>query len=130
MRQPSPQSVGHEAGCDGATRLIRTWHRPLILAGGDVITSEATEEVRQLAESLRAPLIHTRLGKCDVPDDFALNLGNVYSARARQLLYEADGLIALGVRYTQIDTWNWTIPLPAQRIQLDRDHNESAASVR
>jgi acetolactate synthase-1/2/3 large subunit len=104
--------------------LIRAWQKPLVLVGGDVIASQATLETQQLAACLGAPLIHTRLGKCAVPSGFALNFGNVYSPRAKQLLDEADGLIAVGVRFTQIDTRSWSIPIPPQLVQLDRDDKE------
>ena len=106
-----------------ATR-IRGWEKPLVLVGGDVITAQATAEAQRLAECLDAPLIHTRLGKGAVPSEFSLNFGNVYSPRGKQLLQEADGLIAIGVRFTQIDTRNWSIPIPPQLVQLDRDESE------
>ena len=107
-----------------AAELIRVWQKPLVMVGGDVIASDATLEMQQLAECLGAPLIHTRLGKGAAPSGFAHNWGNCYSSRAKQLLSEADGLIAVGVRFTQIDTRNWSIPIPPQLVQVDRDERE------
>ena len=107
-----------------AARLIRTRDKPVILVGGDVIASQATGELRQLAECLGAPVIHTRLGKCAVPGEFALNFGHMDFPRARRLLEQADGLIAIGVRFTQIDTRNWSMSIPPVLIQVDRDNRE------
>ncbi|MBN83138.1 MAG: hypothetical protein CMJ70_23645 [Planctomycetaceae bacterium] len=107
-----------------AVDLIGNWQRPLILAGGDVIAAGATGELRQLAETLGAPLIFTRLGQCAVATDFALNYGHTLGPRGRKLLATADGLLSVGVRFTQIDTLNWTLPMPGTLVQLDRDLRE------
>ena len=107
-----------------AAELIGTWKQPLLLAGGDVIAADATGELRQMAEHLEAPLVHTRLGKGVAPSDFGLNCGHTLGPRAQRLLKSADGLIAVGVRFTQIDTANWTLPLPESMVQLDRDPRE------
>lgn len=107
-----------------AADLIGNWQRPLILAGGDVIAAGAAPELRQLAEALAAPLIYTRLGQCAVATDFALNYGHTLGPRARKLLETADGLLAVGVRFTQIDTLNWTLPMPETLVQVDRDPRE------
>ncbi|MBB77222.1 MAG: hypothetical protein CMJ75_22170 [Planctomycetaceae bacterium] len=56
--------------------------------------------------------------------DFALNYGHTLGPRGRRLLESADGLLAVGVRFTQIDTLNWTLPIPETLVQLDRDPSE------
>jgi len=40
------------------------------------------------------------------------------------LLQEADGLLSIGCRFTQIDTSNWTLSLPIPHVQFDPDPAE------
>jgi acetolactate synthase-1/2/3 large subunit len=114
------------AGADlhAAISAIRALRRPVVWVGGDVMASDACLEACRLAEHLGAPVIHTRLGKGAIADDHHLNFGNSRHFRARQVLTEADGLISVGVRFAQIDTRNWTVPIPACHVQLDRDPRE------
>jgi acetolactate synthase-1/2/3 large subunit len=109
--------------------LVRSCRRPLVLVGGDVIACGAQGAVTDLAVLLNAPVIHTRLGKGAIPTSHPLNFGNSRHKRAKTLLREADLLLAIGVRFTQIDTANWQLPLPKRVIQLDRDPAEIGREI-
>lgn len=82
--------------------MIRHARRPVIYAGGGVITSNAAAELRELAEKTGIPVTMTLMGLGSVPSDHPLSLdmlgmhGSVYANRA---VYDADLLIALGVRF-------------------------------
>jgi acetolactate synthase-1/2/3 large subunit len=117
-RAPQPAEIEH------AARLLRQSSRPVILAGGDVVVGGAGAALERLATRLSAPVVHTRLGKGAVPGDLPLNVGNSRHKRARAVLQAADTLIAVGVRFTQIDSANWKMPLPPCLIQIDRDPAE------
>ena len=117
-RVPDPESVRRVAA------RVRGLERPAILAGGDVIASGARPGLERLATRLGAPVLHTRLGKGSISSDFELNLGNTRHRRAQAVLRAADGLIAVGVRFTQIDTANWTLAVPPCLVQLERDPAE------
>jgi acetolactate synthase-1/2/3 large subunit len=106
-----------------ATR-IREMRRPVILVGVDCVAAGVCDEVQRLAERLAAPVIYGRLGKGVLSDEHPLVAGFTRSERARSLLREADGLIAIGTRFTQIDTLNWSLPLPPVLVQIDRDRRE------
>jgi acetolactate synthase-1/2/3 large subunit len=86
-----------------ATEALVNAERPLILAGGGVITAGATEELRHLAEFLGAPVVTTLLGKGAIPEDhpFALGMagmhGRIYANKA---IYECDALLAVGTRFS------------------------------
>ncbi|MBS0262010.1 MAG: thiamine pyrophosphate-binding protein [Planctomycetes bacterium] len=107
-----------------AVNRIRKMKRPVILVGVDCVAAQARDEVRLLAERLQAPIIYGRRGKGVVSDDHPLVVGFTRSRRSLSLLEQADGVIAIGVRFTQIDMLNWTTQLPANLVQFDRDPEE------
>lgn len=117
-RLPNPSTVQHAAA------LLRQSNRPAILAGGDVVASEAMPALELLANCLGAPVVLTRLGKGALPGDHPRLVGNSRHKPAREVLAAADALIAIGVRFTQIDTANWRMPIPPVLIQIDRDAAE------
>jgi acetolactate synthase I/II/III large subunit len=125
---PAPQDIAAVA------RLAQTWRKPLLLAGGGAVSAGAEGVLMQLAERLGAPLFHTAMGKCVLPSDHPLaaglpwhratsdltNMANYFSP----LFAEADGLLAVGCRFTQLATGSWTIPLPKSIAQIDIDRDE------
>ena len=117
---PAPDA----AQVDAVLAQIRRMSRPVLLVGHDCVAQEACPAAQTLAECLQAPVLHTRLGSGVVSHEHPLAAGHVRTRRARELLSQADGLIAIGVRFTQIDTSNWTLVIPANTVQLDRDPRE------
>lgn len=109
---------------DAAAQAIGTMQRPVIWVGADCACCGAEREAARLAERLGAPIIYGRRGKGVVPDDHPHVVGFSRSRRAAELLQIADGLIAIGTRFTQIDTRNWQLTMPAVVAQFDRDHGE------
>jgi acetolactate synthase-1/2/3 large subunit len=121
---PRFDNLPNAAAVQRAASLLRDCGRPAILAGGDVVASGAMPALEQLATRLGAPVIQTRLGKGAFPTDHLLNVGNSRHKRAKAVLAAADALIAVGVRFTQIDTANWRLTVPPCLIQIDRDPAE------
>ena len=107
-----------------AAAQIRLMRRPVIFVGADCVASNACEEVQRLAERLNAPVVYGRRGKGVLPDDHPLVAGFTRAKGAVDLLARADGLIAVGCRFTQIDTLNWTTRMPSNFVQFDRDKHE------
>jgi acetolactate synthase-1/2/3 large subunit len=107
-----------------AAACLRAAKRPAILAGGDINAAGAAAALDRFARRLAAPVIQTRLGKGSLPCDHPLNFGNSRHRRAKAVLAAADALIAVGVRFTQIDTANWRMHVPPFLIQIDRDPAE------
>lgn len=104
-----------------AARQILRLKKPVIIVGRDCLAAGACEEVRRLAELLQAPVLYGRCGKGVLPDAHPLSAGFLRASRSAALLREADGVIAVGPRFTQIDTRDWTLTLPKTVIQFDRD---------
>lgn len=90
-----------------AAAAIRAAERPLIIAGGGVIYSDATDALRELAEDTGIPVATTQAGGGSLPWDHPLNLGGVGatgSASANRIATEADLVIGVGTRYSDFTT--------------------------
>jgi len=85
-----------------AVALIREARRPMILAGGGVILSRASEALRALARRIQAPVAGTLMGLGAFPGSDPLWLGMIGmhgTYRANMSSAECDLLIAVGVRF-------------------------------
>ena len=111
-----------------AARLLAEARRPVIIAGGGVIASEAWQEVTELAEMLTIPVATSLNGKLSIPGDHPLNVGIVgrYSHWcANQVVSSADLVIAIGTRLGGMTTWDWRVPPPDMpTIQIGIDPSE------
>ncbi|HET9674225.1 MAG TPA: 3D-(3,5/4)-trihydroxycyclohexane-1,2-dione acylhydrolase (decyclizing) [Gaiellaceae bacterium] len=100
-----PQAAERRIG--EAAELIRASERPLIIAGGGVLYSEAEESLLELARSAGIPVAETFAGKGAVPVDEWLQLGGVGlegNPAASRLAMDADLVLAVGTRLTDFAT--------------------------
>ncbi len=106
-----------------AVGLLAAADRPVIVAGGGVITSGAQAEVVALAERLGIPVATSPTGKGTIPEDHPLSVGVVgsYGRRAvNQIVKEADLIFFIASRAGDMTTDHYTTPrrgIPA--VQLD-----------
>ena len=107
-----------------AARSLGAASRPVLLAGNAVITGRAREQLRALAEKLRAPVVATRRGKGALPEDHELALLDIRGYLGRQAVEAADCTLAVGCRFTSIDTSQWECRFPRPLIQLDPEAGE------
>ena len=90
-----------------AVEMIRGAKSPLIIAGGGVIYSEATQALASFAESAGIPVGETQAGKGSLPYDhpFALGaIGVTGTPGANIIAREADLVIGIGTRYSDFTT--------------------------
>ena len=90
-----------------AAALVRAASRPLIVAGGGVVYSEATEELRRLVDAAGIPVSVTQAGKGALPSDHPSCLGAVGATgtlAANRIAAEADLVIGIGTRWTDFTT--------------------------
>ncbi len=90
-----------------AAGLIRKAKKPVIVSGGGVIYSEATQILKQLVEQTGIPVTETFAGKGALPYDHASNLGAVGATGtpgANEITGEADLVIGIGTRYSDFTT--------------------------
>jgi len=102
IRGYQPTLDGHIPQIERAARLILKARRPLIYAGGGVISSGASEELRELAEFLQIPVTTTLMGLGGFPGTHPLFLGMLGmhgTYRANMAITHCDVLIAIGARF-------------------------------
>ncbi len=90
-----------------AVSLIKASRKPLIIAGGGVIYSEATEALRRFVEQTGIPVAETQAGKGALPYDHPLALGAMGvtgTPGANAMAREADLILGIGTRYSDFTT--------------------------
>jgi 3D-(3,5/4)-trihydroxycyclohexane-1,2-dione acylhydrolase (decyclizing) len=90
-----------------AAAWIRASRRPLIVAGGGTIYSEATDLLRRFVDQSGIPVGETMAGKGSLTYDHPLNLGAIGATgtlAANRIAREADLVIGLGTRYSDFTT--------------------------
>jgi 3D-(3,5/4)-trihydroxycyclohexane-1,2-dione acylhydrolase (decyclizing) len=90
-----------------AADVIRSARRPLIVAGGGVIYSDATEALAAFCERTGIPVGQSQAGKGALPYDHPQSVGAIGSTgttAANALATEADVVIGIGTRYSDFTT--------------------------
>jgi 3D-(3,5/4)-trihydroxycyclohexane-1,2-dione acylhydrolase (decyclizing) len=90
-----------------AVEWIRAAQRPLIIAGGGVIYSNATEALASFAASTGIPVAETQAGKGALNFDHTQSVGAVGvtgTSAANRLAHNADLILAFGTRYSDFTT--------------------------
>jgi len=117
-----------------AADLINAAKRPVIYAGGGVITSGAYKEVKELAEKLRVPVTTTLLGKGAFPERDPLSVGMLGmhgTAYANKTMVGTDLMIAVGARWDDRITGKLEeFGTQAKKIHIDIDPTEFGKTVR
>lgn len=88
---------------DQAVTLLKEAKKPFIYVGGGAVISGASQEVRELAELLDAPVCDTLMGKgvMDGHDDRYTGMIGMHGTKASNLgVSECDLLVALGARFS------------------------------
>ena len=107
IRRQSPDVQEVEA----AANMLRSAQRPLIIAGGGVQYSGATEELRAFAEAHNIPVVETIAGRANLLHGHALNIGPIGvtgSNSANAVAAAADCILAVGTRLQDFTTGSWT----------------------
>ena len=102
IRGYKPSNGVHVGQLKKAMTMLKSAHKPVILAGGGVKISRAGESLTHLAEKMRIPVITTIMGKGVIPTDHPMYVGNIgmYGNYAsNKAISECDVLFAIGVRF-------------------------------
>ena len=102
-----PRPVPDDAALARAVEAIRASRRPLIVAGGGVIYSEATEALRAFCEQTGIPVGETQAGKGSLPYDHPSALGAIGATgtfAANRIASGADLVIGIGTRWSDFTT--------------------------
>src|SRR5437867_1725094 len=106
--------------------------RPVLYAGGGVLSAQATAELAALADALEVPVAHTLMGKGALREDHPLLLGMTGfwgTPIANEKCRTADVILAVGTRLAEANSSSWdnrfTFSIPPTRlIHIDADEAE------
>jgi acetolactate synthase-1/2/3 large subunit len=115
-----------------AERIVNTLaaaERPVLYAGGGVLSARASQELAALAEALELPIAHTLMGKGVVREDHPLLLGMTGfwgTPIANEKCRTADVILAIGTRFAEANSSSWdprfTFNIPPTRLfHIDAD---------
>ncbi|HVU14799.1 MAG TPA: 3D-(3,5/4)-trihydroxycyclohexane-1,2-dione acylhydrolase (decyclizing) [Phototrophicaceae bacterium] len=102
-----PRNRPDLAALDRAAQWIRAAHKPILVAGGGVLYSEATEALKHFVEKTGIPVGETMAGKGSLSYNHPLNLGAVGATGtegANVIARDADLVIGVGTRYSDFTT--------------------------
>jgi 3D-(3,5/4)-trihydroxycyclohexane-1,2-dione acylhydrolase (decyclizing) len=102
-----PRNRPDRGALERAAETIRSSKKPMIVAGGGVLYSEATEALRRFVEATGIPVGETMAGKGSLRYDHPLNLGAVGvtgTFAANRIAKETDLVIGIGTRYSDFTT--------------------------
>ncbi|MBF0506063.1 MAG: biosynthetic-type acetolactate synthase large subunit [Nitrospirae bacterium] len=102
MRSYNPTYEGNKWMIEKAAHEIAKAKKPVIIAGGGCILSEASHELREFAEHTNIPVTMTLMGLGAFPGTHMLSLGMLGmhgTYFANKSVQESDLLIAIGMRF-------------------------------
>ncbi|MEM2464896.1 MAG: biosynthetic-type acetolactate synthase large subunit [Candidatus Bathyarchaeia archaeon] len=124
----------HPLQIERAVQILLQSERPVIVAGGGVIASNACQELLALAELLPAPVATTLMGKGVIPEDHPLSIGMLGmhgTIAANYLVQDADVLLAVGMRFSDRTTGNIKTFCPNGKIiHVDIDASEIGKNIK
>src|SRR5438874_2940857 len=128
MSRPTIEASAAERIVDA----LASAERPVLYAGGGVLSARAAAELAALAEALEVPVAHTLMGKGCLSEDHGLLLGQsgfwgtpISNDKCRT----ADVIVAVGTRLAEANSSSWdprfTFSIPPTRlIHIDADEAE------
>ncbi|MBB3563992.1 3D-(3,5/4)-trihydroxycyclohexane-1,2-dione acylhydrolase (decyclizing) [Rhizobium sp. BK512] len=108
VRRPQPDADE----LANAIALIKASQKPVIVAGGGVLYSQATRELAAFAEAHGVPVVVTQAGKSAIDERHPLALGSVGvtgTSAANAIAEETDLVIAVGTRCQDFTTGSWAL---------------------
>lgn len=115
-RRPEPDRNELEQ----AVTALKAAKKPVIIAGGGVLYSEAAGALKAFAEAHGIPVMETNSGKSSLPHDHPLNMGSVGvtgSSASNLLAEQADVVLAVGSRLQDFTTGSWAL-FKAEGVQI------------
>ena len=134
IRSYKPTYEGNKYMITQAAHLIAKAKKPVIVAGGGVISSGASKELRELAEHAEIPLTMTLMGLGGFPGSHELSLGMLGmhgTYYANKAVQDSDLLIAIGMRFDDRVTGKIDSFAPhAKIVHIDIDPTSIRKNVR
>jgi acetolactate synthase-1/2/3 large subunit len=123
-----PVTKAHGKQIQAAAALLAGAKKPVLYVGGGVVRAQASDELRTLAETTKAPVVTTLMARGAFPDSHQQHLGMPGmhgTVPAVLALQEADLIVALGARFDDRVTGKAALFAPrAQVVHVDIDPAE------
>ncbi|HZS00336.1 MAG TPA: thiamine pyrophosphate-requiring protein [Chloroflexota bacterium] len=126
---PRLRSAADPDAVRAAVRALLAAERPLLHVGQGVLWAEATDELREFAELVQAPVMTTTLGKSAFPENHPLALGSggtTVSPLVRHFLPRADLVFSIGAALARTLV-SCGIPAGKTMVQCTVDEKDLAA---
>jgi 3D-(3,5/4)-trihydroxycyclohexane-1,2-dione acylhydrolase (decyclizing) len=111
-----------------AINLLKLAKKPMIIAGGGIQYSKATEQLKNFAEKHQIPVVETIAGRANLTNKHSLNIGPIGvtgSDSANFIAEKADVILAVGTRLQDFTTGSWTaFALDAKIISLNAGRHD------
>lgn len=116
-----------------AAKAINQSARPVIMAGGGIISSEASANLLTLAQKINAPVVYTLMGKGAIDESNPLCLGMVGmhgTVSAAKAILDSDLIIALGTRFSDRVALNRNLFAKGKKVvHVDIDNAELGKNI-
>ena len=134
LRSYNPTYEGNKYMITQAANMIAKAKKPVIVAGGGVILSGASKELKELAEYTDVPVTMTLMGLGGFPGSHKLSLGmpGMHGTfYANKSIQESDLLVAIGMRFDDRVTGKISAFAPnAKIVHIDIDPTSIRKNVR
>lgn len=114
-----PVAAPSAALVEAVLAMLRDAERPLIVAGGGVLRSDATASLVSLAERIAVPVMTAFRRHDAFPNDHPLYAGSLSigaPAEVIQRARDADVVLAMGTRLSETTTFGYSLPTPGARL--------------
>ena len=123
-----PPRRGHPRQIKAAAEVIAAAERPILYVGGGVLNAHATDELLEVAEIARIPVVTTLMAKSGFPESHELHVGwpGMHGPKwSNYALNKADVVVAVGARFDDRVTGKLSAFAPgATIVHLDVDAAE------
>ena len=132
--QPQPDEIANADSIARVQALIRKARRPMIYAGGGIISADACTEFKQFAELIDAPVCCSLMGLGCLPASHPLCIGNIGmhgGYETGMITAACDLIIACGARFSdRVAGDREKFGEQAKIVQLEIDKNEINKNVK
>ncbi|GAC90520.1 thiamine pyrophosphate protein [Anoxybacillus flavithermus NBRC 109594] len=121
-----PKPAPSEEDIQRIEQLLQSANRPVIIAGGGVIRSKATDVLRLFAEKWSLPVMASFRRHDVFPNDHPLYVGHLGLGTQRAVIEtveQADVVLAIGTRLSEVTTQDYRLLSTQQLIHIDIDYD-------
>ncbi len=121
-----PKPAPNEEDVGRIEQLLQSAQRPVVIAGGGVIRSKATDVLRLFAEKWSLPVMASFRRHDVFPNDHSLYVGHLGLGTHRVIIEtveQADVVLAIGTRLSEVTTQDYKLLSTQQLIHIDIDYD-------